>query len=143
MQAHTVQQLQECPRAGMYVYTGGNDRGGRHIECCSEAARIVMAAPKGERAASPAWQDIGHPTAEAAYAHMRAVLLERLDMEHTTLADWSGCRAPLGEARCDVPTKRLASIEPAYFHEPLCDEHRTREMVEAMWGGPGDWSGSW
>ncbi|MEW2164406.1 hypothetical protein AB0912_15640 [Streptomyces sp. NPDC007084] len=144
MQHHTVQQLQAGPRDGMYVYTGGNARMGRYIECCSEAAQIVMAAPEGQRAASPAWQDIGHPTAEAAYAHMRAVLLERLDLDGSALTDWAGCRAPIADGRrCDVPTKRIASIPPCHFQDPLCDEHRTRQTVEAMWDGPGEWSGSW
>ncbi|MFE5140331.1 hypothetical protein ACFRDV_22085 [Streptomyces fagopyri] len=143
MQQHTVQQIAAGPRTGMYVYTGGNRRMGRYIECCAEAGLIVMQAPLGERTASPAWQDIGHPTAEAAYAHMREVLLDRLDTEHATLGDWAGCRAPSGDRRCDVPTKRVATIPPLHFHESLCDEHRTRDVVEAMWDGPGDWSGSW
>jgi hypothetical protein len=44
---------------------------------------------------------------------------------------------------CDVPTKRGAEIPPCHFTAPLCDKHRTRAQVEAMWEGPGDWSGSW
>lgn len=143
VQHHTVQQLEGGPRAGMFVYTGGNRRMGRYIECCAAAARTVMEAPEGQRADSPAWRDIGHATPVEAYAHMRAVLLEQLDLDRTSLGDWAGCRAPAGDGRCDVPTKRIATIPPAYFHEALCDEHRTRETVEAMWEGPGDWSGSW
>lgn len=143
MQQHTVQQLDHGPRAGKYVYTGGNRRMGRHVECCAEAWLEILRTAADERDASPAWERIGHDTAEEAYAHMRTVLLEKLDLDRGQLADWAGCRAPSDDERCDVPTKRVASIPPCHFDEPLCDEHRTRETVEAMWQGPGDWSGSW
>ncbi len=73
---------------------------------------------------------------------MRAKLLDGLRLD-LVLGDWRGCRAPAGDARCDVPTKGAAEIAPFHFLEPLCDEHRTRETVEAMWDGPGDSFGSW
>lgn len=142
MQQHTVQQIEAGPRAGMYVYTGGNNRMGRYVECCQDAWLEVIRTPDGERDSSPAWERIGHDTADEAYAHMRATLLQRLDLEGR-FADWSGCTAPVGGRTCDEPTKRYAAIPPMYFQEPLCDMHRTRETVEAMWEGPGDWSGSW
>ncbi|MET7944359.1 hypothetical protein [Streptomyces sp. NPDC005302] len=142
MQMHTVQQLQECPCAGLYVYTGGNSRMGRHVECCAEAWLEVLKLPAEEREASTAWERIGHDTADEAYAHMRTVLLDRLDLERQS-GDWSGCTAPVNGRICDTPTKHVASIPPMHFQEALCDEHRSRETVEAMWEGPGDWSGSW
>jgi hypothetical protein len=142
MQQHTVQQLLDTtPRPGKWVYTGGNRREGRYIECCADAVHADR------------WNDVGHDTAEEAYAHMRAVLLGRLKLDGG-LVDWAGCRAPLDPAapgdvhdpqvpRCDRPTKAVAEIPPCYLMVPLCDEHRTRDVVEAMWDGPGDWSGSW
>ncbi|MFC8676693.1 hypothetical protein ACFUEN_28910 [Streptomyces griseorubiginosus] len=142
MQQHTVQQLEGGPRSGKYVYTGGNRRIGRYVECCAEPYLTVMASPAEERDACPAWQDIGHDTAADAYAHMRTVLLAKLDLGGH-LADWSGCTAPVGGRICDEPTKRIARIPPMHFQEPLCDKHRTQDTVEAMWDGPGDWSGSW
>lgn len=142
MQHHTVQQLDRGPRAGKFIYTGGNARIGRYAECCADAWLELLQAPADQRDASPAWERIGHDTADEAYAHMRSVLLDtlRLDVQYS---DWAGCRAPAGDGRCDTPTKHGASIEPLYFRQPLCDEHRTRETVETMWQGPGDWSGSW
>lgn len=140
MQHHTVQQLDRGPRIGKYVYTGGNKRVGRHIECCADAWLGVLQSE--DRDASPAWESIGHDTVEGAYAHMRAVLLDKLRLS-VQFGDWSGCRAPVGDGRCDVPTKQGADIPPCHFTEPLCDQHRTRETVEEMWKGPGDWSGSW
>ncbi|MFJ4787581.1 hypothetical protein [Streptomyces sp. NPDC088794] len=142
MQRHTVQQLDSGPRAGAFVYTGGNDRIGRYVECCTDAWLEIIRTPVSDRGASPAWSRIGHDTADEAYAHMREHLLERLTIDGRH-ADWSGCTAPVGDGICDVPTKRFAAIRPSYFRRPLCDEHRTRETVEAMWDGPGDWSGSW
>lgn len=127
MQQHTVQQITAGPNEGKYVYTGGNRRMGRYPQCCPDFTS----------------ESSGHATAEEAYAHMRASLLERLELEAFTSSDWAGCRAPVGEGRCDVPTKGRAVINPMYFNKALCDEHRTRETVEAMWQGPGDWSGSW
>jgi hypothetical protein len=122
MQAHTVQEIAKGVNKGKYVYTGGNDRMGRYAECC----------------AGLGWEDpaLGHATREEAYAHMREVLLGKLCLD-AKLGDWSGCRV------CDTPTKGAAEIPPCHFLEPLCDEHRTRETVESLWDGPGDWSGSW
>jgi hypothetical protein len=144
VQEHTVQQLAAGPRAGTWVYSGGNDRGGRYIECCADAARRVMALPPGRRTASPDWQDIGHPTPEAAYAHMRTVLLDALALSGE-MSGWSGCQAPNGDGEgvCNVPTLRYAELPGLVFHAPLCDAHRTRETVEAMWDGPGDRISSW
>lgn len=143
MQHHTAQQIDRGPRTGKWIYTGGNRRIGRHAECCSEAWLEMLETPADQRDNSPAWERIGHDTKDEAYAHMRARLLERLRL-NTEFGDWSGCRAPLeGGSLCDTPTKSGADIPPMYFNQPLCDEHRTREVVDAMWDGPGDWSGSW
>ena len=142
MQQHTVQQIDRGPRAGKFIYTGGNDRMGRYAECCSEAWLEMLQAPAAERDASPAWERIGHDTSDEAYAHMRDVLLGKLRLD-VQYGDWAGCRAPAGDDTCDTPTKQGASVPPIHFEAPLCDEHRTRETVEAMWDGPGDWSGSW
>jgi len=144
VQHHTVQQLERGPRAGKWVYTGGNDRG-RYVQCCADSMVEVLGVPQDERDAHPAWERIGHETREQAYAHMRERLLEKLQLE-VSFGDWSGCRAPMGADRamaCDVPTKKGASIPPCHFSAPLCDKHRTRDVVERMWAGPGDWSGSW
>lgn len=127
MQQHTVQQIIKGRNEGKYVYTGGNRRMGRYIECCDGGFED---------------EGVGHPTEPEAYAHMRARLLGKLRLDGQ-ISDWAGCRAPKDDGRCDVPTKDYADIPPMYFGEPLCDEHRTREIVEAMWDGPGDWSGSW
>ena len=145
MQHHTVQQLERGPRAGKFVYTGGTRRIGRYVQCCSEAYLEVLQAPAHERDEHPAWARIGHDTQEQAYAHMRERLLEKLQLE-VTFGDWAGCRAPVGAGgamSCDVPTKKGAEIPPCHFTAPLCDKHRTRDVVERMWEGPGDWSGSW
>lgn len=142
MQNHTVQQLDDGPRAGKYIYAGGNRRIGRYVECCSEAWLEVMQTPAEQRDNSPAWERIGHDTAEAAYAHMRQVLLGKLRLDGRS-TNWSGCRAPVDAGRCDAPTKGFAEITSFPFLAPLCDEHRTREVVEAMWKGPGDWYGSY
>jgi hypothetical protein len=128
MQHHTVQRIEKGANEGRFVYTGGNRRMGRYVECCDGAS---LEDP-----------GVGHATEAEAYAHMRERLLKRLDLDGK-LGDWSGCRAPAGDGRCDTPTKGAAQIPPCHFLEPLCDEHRTREIVEAMWSGPGDWSGSW
>jgi hypothetical protein len=127
MQQHTVQRIEKGRNEGKFVYTGGNRRMGRYIECCEGGFED---------------EGTGHATEAEAYAHMRQRKLERLRLD-VTLGDWRGCRAPSGEGRCDVPAKGAAEIPPCHFLEPLCDEHRTRETVEAMWSGPGDWSGSW
>ena len=143
MQHHTVQQLEHGPRAGKYVYTGGNHRIGRYVQGCSEAFLEVMQLPEPKRDHAAAWARIGHDTAKQAYAHMRERLLENLRLD-THFGDWSGCRAPLGGGIvCDVPTKLGANIPPCHFLKPLCDKHRTRAQVEAMWEGPCVWSGSW
>lgn len=144
MQYHTVQPIERGPRAGKWIYTGGNDRIGRYAQCCAEAWLDMLQAPADQRDTSPAWDNIGHETAEQAYAHMRARLLDKLRLDRSEYTDWAGCRAPLpGGGICDTPTKACADIPPMHFSAPLCDEHRTRETVEAMWDGPGDWSGSW
>lgn len=142
MQHHTVQQINRGPRTGKFIYTGGNDRMGRHAECCTDAWLEMLETPVEGRDTSPVWERIGHDTAPEAYAHMRTVLLDKLRLDGQ-LVDWAGCRAPVGGGCCDEPTKSLASIPPIHFSEALCDTHRTREIVEAMWQGPGDWSGSW
>lgn len=143
MQQHTVQQIDRGPRAGAWIYTGGNRRIGRHAECCAEAWLEMLSAPAGQRDNSPAWDRIGHDTREQAYAHMRARLLEKLRLD-VQFGDWSGCRAPLTNGTlCDTPTKQGAEIPPMHFTKPLCPEHLNRETVEAMWDGPGNWSGSW
>lgn len=128
MQQHTVQRIEKGRNEGKFVYTGGNRRMGRYIECCDSG-----------------WEDerTGHATKDEAYRHMRVRLLEKVRLD-VQLGDWSGCRAPMNEGGlCDVPTKGAAEIPPCYFLEPLCDTHRTFEVVQEMWGGPGDWSGSW
>lgn len=143
MQHHTVQQIDRGPRTGKWIYTGGNHRVGRHAECCSEAWLEMLQAPADQRDNSPAWESIGHDTKDEAYAHMRARLLTKLRLD-VQCGDWSGCRAPLEDGGlCDTPTKSAAEIPPMYFNASLCDEHRTRDVVEVMWDGPGDWSGSW
>lgn len=143
MQQHAALQIERGPRTGAWIYAHGNRRMGMHAECCAEAWLEMMQSPADQRDDSPAWDRIGHATKDDAYAHMRAKLLARLHLD-VQYGDWSGCRAPLpGGALCDRPTKSGADIPPMYFNEPLCDEHRTREVVEAMWDGPGDWSGSW
>lgn len=140
---HTAQQITAGPREGKWIYTGGNDRMGRYAECCSAPWLEVHQAPVAERDTHPAWDRIGHDTAEEAYAHMRTLLLDKLRLDEQ-FGDWAGCRAPESAGGiCDTPTKQGASIPPCHFSEPLCDNHRTRETVEAMWDGPGDWSGSW
>jgi hypothetical protein len=141
MQHHTAQLLSAGPRQGKWIYSKGN-ADTRHAECCAEAWLEMLQTPAEQRDAAPAWEHIGHDTAEQAYAHMRQFLLEKLRLD-THFTDWSGCRAPTAGGRCDTPTKSGADIPPAHFTEPLCDEHRTRATVEAMWDGPGDWSGSW
>jgi hypothetical protein len=141
VQEHTVQQIAAGPRAGAWVYSGGNDRG-RYIECCADAARKVMTLPPGKRNASPAWQDIGHPTPEAAYDHMRAVLLDQLVLSKE-MAGWAGCQAPRAGGVCNAPTTKYAALPRLVFHAPLCDAHRTRQTVETMWDGPGDRISSW
>lgn len=132
MQHHSAREIVKGANAGKWAYVGGNDRDGHYVECCHEAFL------------SGGWENpaIGHATREEAYAHMRQVLLGRLRLDGK-VADWSGCRAPKDGGRCDVPTKDYADIPPMHFGEPLCDEHRTREVVEAMWDGPGDSFGSW
>jgi hypothetical protein len=142
MQHHTVQQLDAGPRAGKFVYTGGNRRMGRYIECCSEPRSEISQLPADERDTSKVWDRIGHDTEAEAYTHMREQLLKKLRLD-VQFGDWSGCRAPGDDGQCDTPTKGGAEIPPIHFTEPLCDQHRTRETVEAMWDGPGDWSGSW
>lgn len=126
MQSHTVQPILRGPNKGKFVYTGGN-RVGRYIECCDGGFED---------------DGVGHDTEAEAYAHMRERLLPKLRLD-VRYGDWSGCRAPVGEGTCDKPTKMGAEIPPLHFSEPLCDEHRTREVVETMWEGPGDSYGSW
>lgn len=139
---HTAQRLERGPRTGAWVYTGGNRRMGRYVQCCSEAWIQLLALPAAERDTSAVWAGIGHDTRDQAYAHMRERLLERLRLD-TEFSSWGGCGAPVDGGECDEPTKRGAQIPPCHFLEHLCDRHRTREVVEAMWNGPGDWSGSW
>lgn len=142
MQVHMAQQIERGPAAGRWIYAGGSETGGRYAECCSEAWREMLQTPGEQRDASPAWDRIGHATREEATAHMRQRLLdERLRLDGT-LGNWSGCRAPVGEGVCDAPTKGFAEITPMWFGAALCDEHRTREVVEAMWDGPGEQYGS-
>lgn len=87
MQHHTAQQLTEGPRAGKWVYTGGNRRLGRYIQCCSDTYLEITQAPAEERDDSPLWEQVGHDTREEAYAHMRAVLLEKLNLDRFELSD--------------------------------------------------------
>lgn len=128
MQSHTVQQIKKGRNKGRFVYTGGNRRIGRYAECCDGGFED---------------EGFGHATEAEAYAHMRERLLAKLRL-NVKFADWSGCQAPWGDGnRCDRPTRGGAEIPPMHFLEPLCTEHRTREVVEAMWTGPGDSYGSW
>lgn len=142
MQHHLVQQIDRGPRTGKWIYTGGNRRIGRYAQCCSEAWLEMLDTPAERRDESSAWDRIGHETKDEAYAHMRTRLLEKLRLD-VQFGDWSGCRAPTDYGACDVPTKSGAEIPPCHFLKPLCDQHRTREVVEAIWDGPGDWLGSW
>lgn len=124
MQFHGVQEIQKGRNEGRFVYATGS-----YPECCEGG-----------------YEDdgFGHATKDEARAHMREKLLTRLRLD-VRFSNWSGCHAP-GDGRngmCDVPTKGAAEIPSYPFMEPLCDEHRTREVVEAMWDGPGDWSGSY
>lgn len=117
MQTHTVQQIdKDGPAKGRWVYTGGNRRMGRYIECCCDE--------DGNRLPD---EQLGHATREEAYEHQRQRLLSRLRLDGHA-SDWRGCRAP----GCDVPTKGIAEIPPMHFYEPLCDTHRTREYVESV-----------
>lgn len=127
MQSHTVQEIIKGRNQGKFVYTGGNRRMGRYPECCRGSFED---------------EDFGRATETEAYAHMREKLLTKLRLD-ARFGDWSGCRAPVDGGKCDVPTKDGAEIPPCHFLAPLCDEHRTQQVVEAMWEGPGDWSGSW
>jgi hypothetical protein len=114
MQTHTAQQItKDGPCLGKWVYTGGNDREGRYIECCRDEHGALL--PDDQ---------LGHDTREEAYEHQRQRLLPRLRLDGQ-LGEWSGCRV------CDAPTKGYAEIPPMHFMEPLCDEHRTREYVES------------
>lgn len=140
MEHHTVQQINRGAAAGKWVYTGGDPRT-RWVQCCADVWLQLADTPDTLRESSPLWAQVGHDTAEDAYAHMRAVLLGRLRLDGQG-RDWSGCRAPKGTGRCDVPTKARAHIPPSYFMEALCDAHRTRAQVEWMWEGPGDSFGS-
>lgn len=127
MRYHTAQRIIKGRNEGKWVYTSAGDKGG-YIECCDGG-----------------WEDagVGHATEVEARQHMRQRRLEKLRLDVQT-GDWSGCRAPMpGGSRCDVPTKGAAEIPPCHFLEPLCDEHRTRETVEAMYGDVGDSFGSW
>lgn len=137
MQRHTAQQLERGPASGRWVYACGGKRTW-YVECCQDPYFEILRLPEDERDASPLWEQVGHASSDEAYAHMRAVLLERLDLQ-VRLRNWSGCRAPVGDqARCDNPTKRAATIPDMWFFTPLCDEHCTRQTVEDMWDGPGD-----
>jgi len=142
VQHHLVQQIDRGPRTGKWIYTGGNRRVGRYAECCAEAWLQMLQTPHADRDNAPAWESIGHDTKAEAYAHMRARLLTKLHLD-VSFANWGGCAAPVGDHICDVPTKAGAEIPPCHFLKHLCDEHRTRDVVEAMWDGPGDWFGSW
>lgn len=141
MNHHTVQELTKGPAAGRHVYVCSNRREGSYVECCADVWLQLAELPDDERDSSPLWEQVGHATRDEAYAHMRERLLAKLRLDGQS-RDWSGCRAPADGGKCDVPTKGLAEIPGAWFLAPLCDTHRTREVVEAMWDGPGDMYGS-
>lgn len=115
MQTHTAQQLlPDSPRPGKWVYTGGNDRMGRYIECCRNDDGTLYADDV-----------IGHDTREEAYEHQRQKLLPRLRMDAAMYGNWGSCEV------CDAPTKGGVDIPPMHYAARLCDEHRTREYAEA------------
>ncbi|MFG2001668.1 hypothetical protein ACGFNU_21210 [Spirillospora sp. NPDC048911] len=136
MQQHTAQQIERGPATGRWVYACSGRRTW-YVECCRDPYFEILQLPDDERDTSPLWEQVGHATRDEAYGHMRAILLAQLDLDGV-LTDWRGCKAPVAEGRCDVPTKRIATLPSIYFLKPLCDEHRTREVVESMWDGPGD-----
>lgn len=110
----------DSPDAGKWRYTCSNRRTGTYaVGYCAEGCP-------------------GHDDKEGAYAHQTAYLLDRKMRLDATMADqqrrceWEGC----GEW-----TQGVAEVEHRTW--TLCDEHRTRENVAALFGSVGDSFGSW
>jgi hypothetical protein len=80
----------------------------------------------------------GHPSAEEARECFRKYLLDDVQEEH--YGDWTGCEVE----GCDEPTKRgLTARRPLGNGHALCDEHRTKEHLEALMGGVGSIASSY
>jgi hypothetical protein len=74
-----------------------------------------------------------HDTREEAEQCFARYLLD--GQREETYGDWTGCVAPVDEAgtSCDTPTKAgLTTRQPLGHGYPLCDEHRTPEMLARL-----------
>lgn len=79
-----------------------------------------------------------HETAEEARECFRRYLLD--GQREETYADWTGCRYK----DCDTPTKKgLTTRTPLGHGHPLCDEHRTPEILEELTPGIGQITASY
>jgi hypothetical protein len=78
-----------------------------------------------------------HATEDEARDCFRAWLLEGARFDGTS-SDWTGCKI------CDAPTKRYAETRPPLGNAfPLCDEHRTPEVLADLTPMPGQIMASW
>ena len=80
----------------------------------------------------------GHDTKDGAYEHQTAYVLDHAWLDGQMKNQQKRCEAE----GCGEWTQGFAEVDHAsIFH--LCDQHRTREVVAAIYGSVGDSFGSW
>lgn len=77
----------------------------------------------------------GHDTPDEAYIHQTDWLLSRTRFDQSLANEQRRCQV------CGEWTQGLASVD--HYSFVLCDGHRTREHVAALFGGAGESWGSW
>lgn len=83
-----------------------------------------------------------HATPEEARECFRRYLLDGSREE--SYSDWTGCEAIIDGEKCDTPTKKgLTARPPIGNGYALCDEHRTQEQLEALFGPIGQIAASY
>jgi hypothetical protein len=76
---------------------------------------------------------------EARDCYTRYLLDHDLRLDGLAYADMrKQCEATISGARCEIWTDKFADIRPWGPSWTLCDEHRTREVVAALFGTAGD-----
>lgn len=76
----------------------------------------------------------GHDSEEGAYAHQREYELDNARFN----GEWAGAWYICAAEGCEALTNRFASIGPGLMQTfTLCDDHRNRDGLAAVYTGPG------
>lgn len=146
-----ARQIQDGPNAGKWHFTTANDGHiyptgycGAYLPC-SNCGGVSAGWPEGSKYDCATCYNTGavvvpvgarckgHDTPEGAYAHQKAYQLDhRLWLDRKLSGEQRPCRV------CGEWTQGVAQVG-AWWTAVLCDEHRTREHVEALFDVGESW----